>query len=306
LVHGSARPAGAVWASSDLLGACPSVLPPLRCPHRNPSNLWTPQSQRSVDFPSRQSPDSVIYAGQGPPPPSPLVVERFQQVISQLFQQVRPGGPIGGARHRRRRRQTLAAWLGQRSPCLAACHPVCSIMCHGNVKAMQKPMQPLLEQHGCSRQAAHACAKPHALLKRTCAATLCLLVPQRIVRLGGPVDDDMANLIVAQLLYLDSADPNRDVTLYVNSPGGSVTAGQCALLSAWLAGGTARLGMNMAGGMVWPGIGAAGDNLTRPCRAATVPPGARVARGRGPWAGGWVPGTRSPERAERDACPPRT
>lgn len=51
---------------------------------------------------------------------------------------------------------------------------------------------------------------------------------QRIVRLGGPVDDDMANLIVAQLLYLDSADPNRDITLYINSPGGSVTAG------AWL------------------------------------------------------------------------
>ena len=37
----------------------------------------------------------------------------------------------------------------------------------------------------------------------------------------------MANLIVAQLLYLDSADPHKDVTLYVNSPGGSVTAGGC-------------------------------------------------------------------------------
>ena len=48
---------------------------------------------------------------------------------------------------------------------------------------------------------------------------------QRIVRLGGPVDDDMANLIVAQLLYLDSADPHKDITLYINSPGGSVTAG---------------------------------------------------------------------------------
>eukprot|EP00887_Chlorella_sp_A99_P008159 scaffold12.g8159.t1 len=78
--------------------------------------------------------EQVIYAGQGPPPPSPIVVERFQQVISQLFQ-------------------------------------------------------------------------------------------QRIVRLGGPVDDDMANLVVAQLLYLDSADPRKDITLYVNSPGGSVTAG---------------------------------------------------------------------------------
>ncbi|EFN51055.1 hypothetical protein CHLNCDRAFT_141566 [Chlorella variabilis] len=101
---------------------------------RHSSNLWTPTSQRGVDFGSRVAAENVIYAGQGPPPPSPMVVERFQQVISQLFS-------------------------------------------------------------------------------------------QRIVRLGGPVDDDMANLIVAQLLYLDSADPNRDITLYINSPGGSVTAG---------------------------------------------------------------------------------
>lgn len=48
---------------------------------------------------------------------------------------------------------------------------------------------------------------------------------QRIVRMGGPVDDDMANLLVAQLLYLDSVDQERDITMYVNSPGGSVTAG---------------------------------------------------------------------------------
>jgi ATP-dependent protease ClpP protease subunit len=44
--------------------------------------------------------------------------------------------------------------------------------------------------------------------------------------MGGPVDDDMANLIVAQLLYLDSVSPNKDITMYVNSPGGSVTAGK--------------------------------------------------------------------------------
>jgi ATP-dependent Clp endopeptidase proteolytic subunit ClpP len=49
---------------------------------------------------------------------------------------------------------------------------------------------------------------------------------QRIVRMGGPVDDDMANLIVAQLLYLDSTSNNKDIIMYVNSPGGSVTAGQ--------------------------------------------------------------------------------
>lgn len=49
---------------------------------------------------------------------------------------------------------------------------------------------------------------------------------QRVIRLGGAVDDDMANLIVAQLLYLDSADAEKDITIYVNSPGGSVTAGE--------------------------------------------------------------------------------
>lgn len=51
-------------------------------------NLWTPASQRQVDFSNRVAPENQIWAGQGPPPPSPIVVERFQQVISQLFQQV--------------------------------------------------------------------------------------------------------------------------------------------------------------------------------------------------------------------------
>lgn len=50
--------------------------------------------------------------------------------------------------------------------------------------------------------------------------------------MGGPVDDDMANLIVAQLLYLDSADQQKDITMYVNSPGGSVTAGETSC-SSW-------------------------------------------------------------------------
>lgn len=51
------------------------------------------------------------------------------------------------------------------------------------------------------------------------------LMTQRIIRLGGAVDDDGCNLIVAQLLWLDSIDPRKDITLYINSPGGSVTAG---------------------------------------------------------------------------------
>lgn len=43
--------------------------------------------------------------------------------------------------------------------------------------------------------------------------------------MGGAVDDEMANLIVAQLLYLDAMDAAKDITMYINSPGGSVTAG---------------------------------------------------------------------------------
>eukprot|EP00879_Flechtneria_rotunda_P024020 GHRR01025442.1.p1 GENE.GHRR01025442.1~~GHRR01025442.1.p1 ORF type:complete len:280 (+),score=64.15 GHRR01025442.1:71-910(+) len=99
----------------------------------NNASLWTPASQIRMDV-SSKSRQPMITCNQGPPPPNPLVVERFQNVVSQLFQ-------------------------------------------------------------------------------------------QRIVRMGGPVDDDMANLLVAQLLYLDSVDQERDITMYVNSPGGSVTAG---------------------------------------------------------------------------------
>ena len=51
------------------------------------------------------------------------------------------------------------------------------------------------------------------------------LLNERIVFLGQPIDDQIANLVVAQLLHLESADPDRDVSLYVNSPGGSVYAG---------------------------------------------------------------------------------
>ena len=51
------------------------------------------------------------------------------------------------------------------------------------------------------------------------------LLNDRIIFLGGPIEDYMANLIVAQLLYLESQDPQKDIFLYINSPGGSVTAG---------------------------------------------------------------------------------
>jgi ATP-dependent Clp protease, protease subunit len=51
------------------------------------------------------------------------------------------------------------------------------------------------------------------------------LLRERIVFLGQPVDSDVANLIVAQLLFLEADDPEKDIYLYINSPGGSVTAG---------------------------------------------------------------------------------
>jgi ATP-dependent Clp protease protease subunit len=55
------------------------------------------------------------------------------------------------------------------------------------------------------------------------------LLKDRIIFLGGGIDDDMANLIIAQLLFLESEDPKKDIFLYVNSPGGSVTAGLAIL-----------------------------------------------------------------------------
>ncbi|MGH8655807.1 MAG: ATP-dependent Clp protease proteolytic subunit, partial [Gammaproteobacteria bacterium] len=51
------------------------------------------------------------------------------------------------------------------------------------------------------------------------------LLKERVVFLVGPVDDSVANLIVAQLLFLESENPDKDIHLYVNSPGGSVSAG---------------------------------------------------------------------------------
>ncbi len=51
------------------------------------------------------------------------------------------------------------------------------------------------------------------------------LLKDRIILLGTPIDDNVANLIIAQLLFLQSDDPKKDIDLYINSPGGSITAG---------------------------------------------------------------------------------
>lgn len=51
------------------------------------------------------------------------------------------------------------------------------------------------------------------------------LLKDRIIFLGGPIDDNVANVVVAQMLFLESEDPDKDIHLYINSPGGVVTAG---------------------------------------------------------------------------------
>lgn len=55
------------------------------------------------------------------------------------------------------------------------------------------------------------------------------LLKERIIFLGGPIEDYSANLVIAQLLFLEAEDPKKDIQLYVNSPGGSVTAGLAIL-----------------------------------------------------------------------------
>jgi ATP-dependent Clp protease protease subunit len=52
-----------------------------------------------------------------------------------------------------------------------------------------------------------------------------LLLRERIIFLGTPIDDQVANLVTAQLLYLEREDPEKDINIYINSPGGSITAG---------------------------------------------------------------------------------
>ena len=51
------------------------------------------------------------------------------------------------------------------------------------------------------------------------------LLKDRIIFIGSPIDDDVANLVIAQLLFLEAEDPDKDINLYINSPGGLVTAG---------------------------------------------------------------------------------
>src|SRR3989449_10573338 len=55
------------------------------------------------------------------------------------------------------------------------------------------------------------------------------LLKENIIFLGTPIDDNVANLVIAQLLFLEAEDPEKDISLYINSPGGSITAGLAIL-----------------------------------------------------------------------------
>ncbi len=94
-----------------------------------------------------------------------------------------------------------------------------------------------------------------------------LLLRERIIFLGTPIDDQVANVIVAQLLYLDREDPDRDIQVYVNSPGGVITAGLAIydtmrLINADVS--TICVGMSASMGTVLLSAGAPGKRYALP------------------------------------------
>ena len=93
------------------------------------------------------------------------------------------------------------------------------------------------------------------------------LLKERIVMLGTPVDDQIANLIVAQLLHLESEDPDKDINLYINSPGGMVYAGMAIYDTMQYikpAVSTICVGMAMSMGAILLAGGAAGKRYALP------------------------------------------
>ncbi len=93
------------------------------------------------------------------------------------------------------------------------------------------------------------------------------LLKERIVFLGGAIDDDVANLVIAQLLFLEAEDPKKDISLYINSPGGSVTA-TLAMVDTMNhvkpAVSTVCVGMAASGGAILLSAGAKGKRFALP------------------------------------------
>ena len=93
------------------------------------------------------------------------------------------------------------------------------------------------------------------------------LLRNRVIMLGAPVDDEIANQVCAQLLYLEGEDPNQDIWLYVNSPGGSVTAGMAIYDTMQFVGcdvATVCLGLAASMGQFLLTAGAPGKRYTLP------------------------------------------
>lgn len=111
------------------------------------------------------------------------------------------------------------------------------------------------------------------------------LLKERIIILGTPIEDQVANLIVAQLLFLESEDPDRDIWLYINSPGGSVTAGLGIYdTMRHIRPDVATVCVGMAGSMATPILagGAKGKRYSLPHSTIHMHPAGGGARGYAP------------------------
>ena len=111
------------------------------------------------------------------------------------------------------------------------------------------------------------------------------LLKERIILLGTPIEDQIANLIVAQLLFLEHDDPERDISLYINSPGGSITAG-LAIYDTMRAirPDVSTVCVGMAGSMATPILagGARGKRYSLPHSTIHMHPAGGGARGYAP------------------------
>ncbi|MEA3345101.1 MAG: ATP-dependent Clp protease proteolytic subunit [Chloroflexota bacterium] len=112
-----------------------------------------------------------------------------------------------------------------------------------------------------------------------------LLLKERIVFLGYPINDQVANLMIAQLLYLDREDPERDISLYINSPGGSVYPGLAIYdtvqqLNAPVS--TTAVGWTASMGTVLLSAGDKGKRYALPHATIHMHPAAGMARGSAP------------------------
>ena len=101
------------------------------------------------------------------------------------------------------------------------------------------------------------------------------LLKERIIFLGTAIDDTVANLVVAQLLFLESEDPDKDISIYINSPGGSVTAGLAIYDTMQYIKpdvSTICIGMAASMGAVLLTAGAEGQRLALPNSPIMIPP----------------------------------